>query len=115
MMKLKVIICGMIATFMLKQSFYIAPTVTQKNIWIIIGCVVLVFLAIENYYIKSKTTKLAMPIKQPLKQMVGVDLQLEMELKNIVKRDGKIEAIKHLREESGMGLREAKEFVDDLV
>lgn len=131
MSKIRLILVGIVAIFMLKQSFYIQPNVGQKNYWIVIGMILLVIYSIENYLLRLNNQKRVAReilenmeiIKQASHQqglgdsarvMMGVDLQLELQLKNIIKRDGMIQAIKHLREETGMGLKEAKDFCESL-
>ena len=39
---------------------------------------------------------------------------LDDELKSIIEKDGKIKAIKKVREVTGLGLKEAKDYVDNL-
>ena len=45
---------------------------------------------------------------------MGVDLKLELILRTVLKNEGKIQAIKLLREETHMGLKEANEFITEL-
>lgn len=40
---------------------------------------------------------------------------IDYELKSIISEDGKIKAIKRYREITGVGLKEAKEYVDNLA
>ena len=42
------------------------------------------------------------------------DLNIDEELKELIADNKKIPAIKRLRQETGMGLKEAKEYVDNL-
>lgn len=42
------------------------------------------------------------------------EINIDEELKELIADDKRILAIKRLREETGMGLKEAKEYVDDL-
>lgn len=42
------------------------------------------------------------------------EINIDEELKELIADDKRIPAIKRLREETGMGLKEAKEYVDDL-
>ena len=42
------------------------------------------------------------------------EINIDKELKELIVDDGRIPAIKRLREETGMGLKEAKEYVDNL-
>lgn len=42
------------------------------------------------------------------------DISIDEELKELIEDDKKIPAIKRLREETGMGLKEAKKYVDNL-
>lgn len=42
------------------------------------------------------------------------EVNIDEELKELLAEEKKIPAIKRLREETGMGLKEAKEYVDDL-
>jgi ribosomal protein L7/L12 len=54
--------------------------------------------------------------------MTGVEIstkgnitpELKIELKNLISNNRKIEAIKLLREQTGLGLKRAKEYVDEL-
>jgi len=52
------------------------------------------------------------PFKTSKKQIKEVDKKIDIENKNLLKDDKKILAIKKLREKVGMGLKEAKEYVD---
>lgn len=42
------------------------------------------------------------------------EINIDKELKELIADDKRIPAIKRLREETGMGLKEAKEYVDNL-
>lgn len=42
------------------------------------------------------------------------EINIDKELKELILNDKKILAIKRLREETGMGIKEAKEYVDNL-
>lgn len=42
------------------------------------------------------------------------EINIDEELNELIADDKRISAIKRLREETGMGLKEAKEYVDDL-
>lgn len=42
------------------------------------------------------------------------EINIDEELKELIADDKRIPAIKRLREETGMGLKEAKEYVDNL-
>ncbi len=42
------------------------------------------------------------------------EINIDKELKELILNDKKIPAIKRLREETGMGIKEAKEYVDNL-
>lgn len=42
------------------------------------------------------------------------EINIDKELKELILDDKKIPAIKRLREETGMGIKEAKEYVDNL-
>ena len=42
------------------------------------------------------------------------EINIDEELNELIADDKRIPAIKRLREETGMGLKEAKEYVDDL-
>lgn len=42
------------------------------------------------------------------------DVNIDEELKELIADNKKIPAIKRLRQETGMGLKEAKEYVDNL-
>lgn len=42
------------------------------------------------------------------------EINIDKELKELIVDDKRIPAIKRLREETGMGLKEAKEYVDNL-
>ena len=42
------------------------------------------------------------------------DVNIDEELKELIANNKKIPAIKRLRQETGMGLKEAKEYVDNL-
>lgn len=54
------------------------------------------------------------PFKTSKKQIKEVDKKIDIEIKNLLTDDKKILAIKKLREKTGMGLKEAKEYVDFL-
>lgn len=112
MKQIRIILIGMLATFMLKQSFYITPHVSQKNIWIIIGAAILIIQAIQIYW--QSNNRAPVLNSAPTIPQVGVDLRLEMLLRGLIQKEGKLEAIKRLREETGMGLKEAKDFIDTI-
>jgi ribosomal protein L7/L12 len=57
---------------------------------------------------KSGATGAEIPLK------VGITPELKTELKNLISNNRKIEAIKLLRNRSGLGLKQAKEYVDEL-
>lgn len=44
----------------------------------------------------------------------GITPELKKELKNLISDNRKIEAIRLLRERSGLGLKQAKEYIDEL-
>ena len=54
------------------------------------------------------------PFKTSKKQIKEVDKKIDIEIKNLLTDDKKILAIKKLRGKTGMGLKEAKEYVDFL-
>ena len=62
----------------------------------------------------------ARPRWPPLRELVPVgqgqsrDLDLEHEARRLLNERGKIAAIKRVRELAGMGLKEAKDYVDSL-
>ena len=121
MRKLFLIVVGVVAVFMLKQTFLLSPAIGESNIWIITGTVLLIILAVENYILSQRTdentVKQAETVGQRVRRAsvaVGVDLKLELILRTVLKNDGKIEAIKTLREETGMDLRDAKDFIETL-
>lgn len=121
MRKLFLIVVGVVAVFMLKQTFLLSPAIGESNIWIITGTVLLIILAVENYILSQRTAentvKQAETVGQRVRRAsvaVGVDLKLELILRTVLKNDGKIEAIKTLREETGMDLRDAKDFIETL-
>jgi ribosomal protein L7/L12 len=57
---------------------------------------------------KSGTTGAEIPLKG------GITPELKTELKDLISNNRKIEAIKLLRNRSGLGLKQAKEYVDEL-
>ncbi len=46
----------------------------------------------------------------------GIEMynDIDHELRDIIKSDGKIKAIKRYREHTGLGLKESKEYIDNL-
>ncbi|MAZ48601.1 MAG: hypothetical protein CME65_08555 [Halobacteriovoraceae bacterium] len=120
MNKLFLIGVGIVAVFMLKSAFLISTNVTKENIWIIVGSVLLIFLAVRNFLLSSRDqSRSQSSFKQETKAVtptaiMGVDLKLELILRTVLKNEGKIQAIKLLREETHMGLKEANEFITEL-
>ncbi len=49
------------------------------------------------------------------KQVEAEELNIDRELRPLISEGKKVEAIKKLREFTGMGLKEAKEYVDKLL
>lgn len=120
MNKLALIVVGVLAVFMVKAAFLIAPTITAQNSWIFVGAIVMVGLAVQNYSMRQKDQDLRSNLANTLRAqtqrtaVVGVDLKLELILRTILKNEGKIQAIKRLRDETQMGLKEASEFISEL-
>lgn len=85
----------------------------------IIIAAVVVFILLS--YVKVKTNKISNressysnTNRSSNEQVEYIPEELEEHLRTL-KRDGRlIQAIKDLREETGMGLAEAKQFIDDL-
>ncbi len=122
MRKLFLVVVGIVVVFMLKQMFLLSPSVGANNIWILTGAVLLAIITIENYVLSQRTrvghaSAQAETIGDRVRRAsvaVGVDLKLELILRTVLKNDGKIAAIKALREETGMDLRDAKDFIETL-
>ena len=91
----------------------------NEIIGVIIVVVVVLFMSIENNNkvlradisrINKKLEKIAKQIGVPDDEKCNMD----NELRNIIAENGKIKAIKKYREVTGIGLKEAKEYVDNL-
>lgn len=54
------------------------------------------------------------PFKTSKTKITDIDKKIDEELKELLKEGKKIQAIRILREKTGMGLKEAKEYVDHL-
>ena len=63
MNKLILIVIGAIAVFMVKSAFYISPTIDQFNIWIFVGAAIMLVLAVQNYFLKSKNSPKSLPAR----------------------------------------------------
>lgn len=122
MRKLFLVVVGIVVVFMLKQMFLLSPSIGANNIWILTGTVLLAIITIENYVLSQRAGAVhasaqAETIGDRVRRAsvaVGVDLKLELILRTVLKNDGKLAAIKALREETGMGLRDAKDFIETL-
>jgi len=91
----------------------------NEIIGVIIVVAVILFMSIENNNkvlradisrINKKLEKIAKQIGVPNDEKCSMD----NELRNIIAENGKIKAIKKYREVTGIGLKEAKEYVDNL-
>ncbi|MBU5437250.1 ribosomal protein L7/L12 [Tissierella sp. MSJ-40] len=49
------------------------------------------------------------------KQVEAEELNIDSELRTLISEGKKVEAVKKLREFTGMGLKEAKEYIDKLL
>ena len=123
MKKVNLIINGVIAIFMVRSAFYISPTINQFNIWILIGAAIMLILAIQNYILKDKSlpTKQRVlnksyDIKTPKEYSkmgnLEIDENLRVEVQALVDNNKAIQAIKLIRERTGLGLKESKEFLE---
>lgn len=59
-------------------------------------------------YMNLKLDKIA-------KQVEAEELNIDSELRTLISEGKKVEAVKKLREFTGMGLKEAKEYIDKLL
>ncbi|MCR1899968.1 ribosomal protein L7/L12 [Irregularibacter muris] len=64
--------------------------------------------------IKSKLDRIIEHLGLPQSTGIYIDEKLKEELIELHKKNKKVRAIKKLREATGMGLKEAKEYVDSL-
>lgn len=80
-------------------------------------CVIVLYISILTSKIDSlqkRMTRMNSNLIKIVKQ-VGVPKDpLDDELRSIIEKDGKIKAIKKVREVTGFGLKEAKDYVDNL-
>jgi ribosomal protein L7/L12 len=75
------------------------------SLFMLLG-VIYIYLSITQHKKDNKPNKIEVP-EAALKDM-------DIELKNLIAEDKKIEAIKKCRKITGFGLKEAKDYVDNL-
>ncbi|MCB2353523.1 ribosomal protein L7/L12 [Clostridium estertheticum] len=83
----------------------------------LILCVIVLYISILTSKIDSLQKRITRMNSNLIKiaEQVGVPKDpLDDELKSIIEKDGKIKAIKKCREVTGFGLKEAKDYVDNL-
>ena len=83
----------------------------------LILCIIVLYISILTSKIDSLQKHITRINSNIIKiaQQVGVPKDpLDDELKSIIENDGKIKAIKKLRDVAGLGLKEAKDYVDNL-
>ena len=120
MSKIILIAVGVITVFMVKSAFLISSEISNENIYIFIGAITMCLLAIRNYHLSSKNAQslkssslsdLELPMHTRISD-VQLTTEQRLKIKLILEADGKIDAIKVLREETGMGLKDSKEFLE---
>lgn len=79
----------------------------------LIGALLLINIVISISQIRSDITRINITLNKIAKQ-VGVPDTITDELKSLLLEGKKIEAIKKYRIATGLGLKEAKEYVDSL-
>lgn len=83
--------------------------------YLVLGLAIGLFLGQSN---RSMLERRIATIERTVRQVadkVGVEEpEINAEVRDLIDREGKIPAIKRLREATGMGLKEAKEYVDSL-
>ncbi|MBU3178133.1 ribosomal protein L7/L12 [Clostridium estertheticum] len=83
----------------------------------LILCVIVLYISILTSKIDSlqkRITRMNSNLIKIAKQVGVPEDPLDDELKSIIEKDGKIKAIKKCREVTGFGLKEAKDYVDNL-
>lgn len=90
---------------------------------ILIGLITILFIILNVNFnalqrnqerIESKLNRIIVHLEVPELSIENIDDKLKNELIKLIKADKKVKAIKMLRDVTGMGLREAKEYVDSL-
>ena len=92
----------------------------NEIIGVIIVVAVILFMSIENNnkVLRADISRINKKLEKIAKQIGVPDddekCNMDNELRNIIAENGKIKAIKKYREVTGIGLKEAKEYVDNL-
>lgn len=83
--------------------------------YLVLGLAIGLFLGQSNRsMLESRLATLDRTVRQ-IAAKVGVEEpEINTEIRELIAREGKIPAIKRLREATGMGLKEAKDYVDSL-
>lgn len=90
---------------------------------ILIGLITILFIILNVNFnalqrnqerIESKLNRIIVHLEVPELSIENIDDKLKNELIKLIKADKKVKAIKMLRDVTGVGLREAKEYVDSL-
>lgn len=64
--------------------------------------------------LKSQVSRISLKLDKIAKQVGVEEPDIDSELRDLIVQGKKVEAIKKLREFTGLGLKEAKEYVDNL-
>jgi ribosomal protein L7/L12 len=86
----------------------------MENVWAIIIGVVLIGLLNAVNQLRSETVRTNLILEKISKQIGVPDTDIEDELKSLIAKGKRAEAIKRYREFTGVGLKESKEYVDSL-
>ncbi|MBC8063038.1 MAG: ribosomal protein L7/L12 [Clostridiaceae bacterium] len=88
---------------------------TGLFIGMLIGISMMSLFIIKDDPLKKNMVSLKFIIDKIAKQVGIPETSLDHDLKNLIAKGKKIEAIKEFRKSSGIGLKEAKEYVDNLT
>ncbi len=84
-------------------------------IWIIFGFGALISISSAISQLRNDIKRTNSILEKIAKQMDVLEPHVDDEIKDLVLKGKKIAAIKRYREISGVGLKEAKDYIDNLI
>lgn len=89
----------------------------EKALIAILGCLIVCFYAVVGNF-EKKLNKIEMKLDKIIDKLdineESLDGEIEEEIEKLVKEGNLVRAIKIYRMETGVGLKEAKEYIDEL-
>ena len=89
----------------------------EKALIAILGCLIVGFYAVVSNF-EKKLNKIEMKLDKIIDKLdineESLDGEIEEEIEKLVKEGNLVRAIKIYRMETGVGLKEAKEYIDEL-